>query len=232
MYVGCLHFIIIFFQIVFNFREKCEQNPDKNLLETYSKLLKENEELGKIFADSLLKDEAVSLLDSDISIEEIRGRYDELFNLKFYGKLIMELLNKDQVLIENDNSRPEYIHQIKFDYKKERKTKDKHKANTKKDKKKKDQKKDDKNNSDSENEESDVSSIKEKKDQKNKKNKSNESKENDNDMDDSYDSDTSRKTNESSNRNRGNRPYRRRNNPNYARKNVGGKYILTICQVT
>lgn len=209
------------FQFVSNFRERSKPYADRSLLETYSRLLKENEELNRIFENALLKNEAVSLLDSDNSIEEIRIRCDELFNLKFYGKRIKKLLNKDQVLIENDNSVPEYVHEIKFDYKKERKNKDKHKPKTNKGKKKKDQKKDGKSNIDSENEDSDVSSVKEKKDKKNKENKSNESKENDDDKDDSCDSDSSRKTNESNNLNKRNKPYRRRN----FHKKQWGKYI-------
>lgn len=181
-------------------------------------MLKENEELNRIFEDALLKNEAVSLLDSDLSIEEIKIRYEQLFNLKFYGKLIMELLNKDEDLIENDNSVPEYVHDLKFDYKKERQSKDKHKLKTDKDKKKKDKTGDSKNDTDCD---SDVSSVKEKKERKNKKN-NNELKENANNEDDSYDSDTSRKTNESSNKNRGNRNWK--NKPRNTHKNKDGKY--------
>lgn len=114
--------------IIFIYREQTNPNCNKAYLENLKKCLNENDELQKIFDDALMVDEAVSLLDSDFSYEEIKIRYEDLFNLKHNGRFIMELLSKDHVLIENEVCIPDCVHDVTYDYKKEKKLKDKYKS--------------------------------------------------------------------------------------------------------
>lgn len=150
---------VVFSTNIFHFREQSNQSPNKALLENYRKLLRENEELNKIFEDALMTNQAVSLLDSDISLEEIESRYEQLFSLKFIGRHIRELLSRDEVLIDNHYEIPEYVHQSKFDYKTERRRRSKDRQ------KQKTNKEDKKSSKENVNYDSDASSVMSKKDQ-------------------------------------------------------------------
>lgn len=121
---------------MFNYREQSTQFCNKEALETLKKLFKENEELNKVFDDALMVNEAISLLDSDFSLEEIETRYEQLFNLKNCGWLIRDLFGTKHILIDSDSDIPEYVHDIQFNIRKELKNKHKKEKENKKVKKK------------------------------------------------------------------------------------------------
>lgn len=195
---------------IFRFREQSNQSPNKTLLESYRKLLRENEELNKVFENALMTNQAVSLLDSDISLEEIESRYEQLFNLKFIGRHIRELLCRNEVLIQNDDKIPEYVHHSKFDYKKSRReSKDRHKQKTNKE--------DKKNRKENVNYDSDASSVMSKKDQKKKNN------EDDNWDDESSDSNKSCTMSNEKTKNKMRDGQKKKNNKKYFVKSHGGK---------